>query len=168
MYRPLFPGGASGKIPTCQCRRHKRSGFGPWVGKIPQRRAWQPTPVFLPGESPWTEDPDELQSIGSQRVRHDWSSLACMQSCAYALIACVHVCYMHCPGPHFVTSGASRGWSEALYRDTSCPSQSCAVLLTQKTGTLWSMIQVTPSSLMHCLSFYFWWVFLTCRDFYVM
>ena len=25
-----------------------------WVGKIPWRRAWQPTPVFLPGESPWT------------------------------------------------------------------------------------------------------------------
>ena len=25
-----------------------------WVGKIPRRRAWQPTPVFLPGESPWT------------------------------------------------------------------------------------------------------------------
>ena len=32
-----------------QCRR---PGFDPWVGKIPWRRAWQPTPVFLPGESP--------------------------------------------------------------------------------------------------------------------
>ena len=31
--------------------RHKRWGFDPWVGKIPWRRAWQPTPVFLPGES---------------------------------------------------------------------------------------------------------------------
>ena len=28
-----------------------RPGFDPWVGKIPWRRAWQPTPVFLPGES---------------------------------------------------------------------------------------------------------------------
>ena len=36
------------------------------------RRAWQPTPVFLPGESPWTEEPGRLQSMGSQRVRHDW------------------------------------------------------------------------------------------------
>ena len=36
------------------------------------RRAWQPTPVFLPGESPWTEEPGGLQSMGSQRVRHDW------------------------------------------------------------------------------------------------
>ena len=45
-----FPGGASDKEPTCQCRRHKRLGFSPWVEKIPWRRAWQPTPVFLPEE----------------------------------------------------------------------------------------------------------------------
>ena len=31
--------------------RHKGHGFNPWVGKIPWRRTWQPTPVFLPGES---------------------------------------------------------------------------------------------------------------------
>ena len=43
-----------------------RPGFDPWVGKIPWRKAWQPTPVFLPGESPWTEDPGGLQSMGSQ------------------------------------------------------------------------------------------------------
>ena len=43
-----FPGGASGKEPTCQCRR---CGFNPWLGKIPWRRAWQITPVFLPGDS---------------------------------------------------------------------------------------------------------------------
>ena len=46
-----FPGGISGKEPSCQYRRCKRRGFGPWVGKIPWRRAWQPTLVFLPGES---------------------------------------------------------------------------------------------------------------------
>ena len=46
-----FPGGASGKEPACQCRRRKRWGFNPWVGKIPWRRAWQPIPVFLPGET---------------------------------------------------------------------------------------------------------------------
>ena len=34
-----------------QCRRHKRHGFDSWVGKIPWRRKWQPTPVFLPRES---------------------------------------------------------------------------------------------------------------------
>ena len=46
-----FPGGTSGKEPPCQSRRHKRQVFGVWVGKIPWRRKWQPTPVFLPGES---------------------------------------------------------------------------------------------------------------------
>ena len=45
-----FPGGASGKEPTCQCRRCKRRGFSTWVGKIPWRRTWPPTPVSLPGE----------------------------------------------------------------------------------------------------------------------
>ena len=43
--------GCSGKEPACECRRRERCGFDPWVGKIPWRRAGQPTPVFLPGES---------------------------------------------------------------------------------------------------------------------
>ena len=49
-----FLGGAVVKNPpasagdrACTVRR----GFNPWVGKVPWRRAWQPTPVFLPGES---------------------------------------------------------------------------------------------------------------------
>ena len=46
-----FPGGTSGKEPTCQRPRCKRCGFDPWAGKIPWRRAWQPSPVFLPGAS---------------------------------------------------------------------------------------------------------------------
>ena len=40
---PRWP---SGKEPACQCRRH---GFNPWVRKIPQKKKWQPTHVFLPG-----------------------------------------------------------------------------------------------------------------------
>ena len=46
-----FQGGASGKEPAYQCRRLKGCGLGPWVGKIPWRRKWKPTPVFLSGES---------------------------------------------------------------------------------------------------------------------
>ena len=42
------------------------------MGKIPWRRAWQPTAVFLPGESSWTEEPVGLRSMGSQRIRHDF------------------------------------------------------------------------------------------------
>ena len=45
----VFLGSASGKEPTR--RRHKKYGFDPWVRNIPWRRAWQPTTVFLPGES---------------------------------------------------------------------------------------------------------------------
>ena len=40
-----------GKNPSAKCRRCKRCKFDPWFGKIPWRRAWQPTPVFLSGES---------------------------------------------------------------------------------------------------------------------
>ena len=68
-----FPGGACGKEPTCQCESCGRCSFVPWVGKTPWRRAWQPTPVFLPGVSPWTEVPGGLQSVGSQsrtRLKH--------------------------------------------------------------------------------------------------
>ena len=39
------------KSTRLQCRRHRRRGFDPWVRKIPWRRKWQPTPVFLPGKS---------------------------------------------------------------------------------------------------------------------
>ena len=52
-----------GKQPACQRRRCRRRRFDPWVGKIPWRREWLPTPVFLPrkfhgqrsleGYSPW-------------------------------------------------------------------------------------------------------------------
>ena len=38
------------KNPPAIASRHKRCKFNPWVGKIPWRRAWQPTPVLLPGE----------------------------------------------------------------------------------------------------------------------
>ena len=46
-----FPAGARGKESICQCKRHRRHGFDPWVRRIPWRREWQPTPVFLPAES---------------------------------------------------------------------------------------------------------------------
>ena len=46
-----LPKGHCGKESTCQCRRSHRSGFDPWVGKIPWRRKGQPTLVFLPGKS---------------------------------------------------------------------------------------------------------------------
>ena len=44
---PGFPGDSDSEESACQCRR---SGFNPWVGKIPWSRGWQATPVFLYGE----------------------------------------------------------------------------------------------------------------------
>ena len=49
-----FEGGAVVKNPLAnasRCKSRRRPGFGPWIGRIPWRRAWQPTPVSLPGES---------------------------------------------------------------------------------------------------------------------
>ena len=77
-----FPGGAGGEEPACRCRRNKRCRFDPWIGKTPWMRAWQPTPVSFPGESPWAEESGGLQSRGSQRVGHDWDDLARMHTCS--------------------------------------------------------------------------------------
>ena len=46
-----LPRWLSGKESACQCRRRRRWGFDPWIGKIPWRRKWQLSPAFLPGES---------------------------------------------------------------------------------------------------------------------
>ena len=46
-----FPGSARSKKPACQCRRHQRRRFDLWVRKILGGRKWQPTLIFLPGES---------------------------------------------------------------------------------------------------------------------
>ena len=68
-----LPGWCSGKEPACQCRRCKRRGVNPWVGQIPWSRKWQPSPVFLPGESHGKRSLG-LQSMESQRVRHAWET----------------------------------------------------------------------------------------------
>ena len=45
-----IPSCASGKEPAHQCRSRKRHVFDPWARKIPWRKKWQPSAVFLPGE----------------------------------------------------------------------------------------------------------------------
>ena len=65
-----------GKESICQCRRHRRHRFYPWVGKIPWRRKWKFIPIFLPGKfhgqkslagySPWgckvSDTPERLST----------------------------------------------------------------------------------------------------------
>ena len=78
-----FPGSASGKETACQCRSCRRLRFHPWVGKIPWRRAWQPTLVFLPGKchghrslkgySPWgCKESDTPEDTHTQRHQVLW------------------------------------------------------------------------------------------------
>ena len=65
-----LPWWLSGKESACQCRR---SRFDPWVGKIPWKGNGNPLQYsFL--ENPQTEERGGLQSMGSQRVRHDWAT----------------------------------------------------------------------------------------------
>ena len=71
IYELGFSGGTSGKELTCQCRRPKRCGFDPWVRKMPWRRAWQPTPVFLPEKSHGQRSLAGYSSTGWQRVGND-------------------------------------------------------------------------------------------------
>ena len=81
MYILDFPDGANRKehLPPplpCKYRRFKRPGFDPWVRKIIWRRAWQPTPVFLPGESCGQRSLAGYSPSGHIET-HSWSDLAC-------------------------------------------------------------------------------------------
>ena len=72
----------SGKESAHQCRRHKRYGFDSWVGKIPWRRKWQPTQLFLPGEShgqrslvghsPWGHKQTQLKLFSMDTDTLEW------------------------------------------------------------------------------------------------
>ena len=73
---PFSPVQPFATFPACQCKRHKRRRFNPWVGKIPGQRAWQPTPVFFALSIPWTEELGRLQSTGSQRIGHRLKQLS--------------------------------------------------------------------------------------------
>ena len=58
------------KNPPANVGDLRTTGWIPGLGRPLWRRAWQPTPVSLPGESPWTEEPGGLESTGLQRVGH--------------------------------------------------------------------------------------------------
>ena len=57
---------------------------------LSERRARQLTRAFLPGESPRTEEPGGLQSVGSHRAGHNWSNLACMKEARPQKMTWVH------------------------------------------------------------------------------
>ena len=73
-----LPGWHSGEESACQCRRHQRYQFNPWVKKIPWSRRWQPTPVYLPGKfhrqrslaghSPWGHKESDMTGWAHARA----------------------------------------------------------------------------------------------------
>ena len=75
-----FPVGTSGKEPASQCRKHNSCRFNPWVGKIPWRMTWQPTPEVLPeethgqkslaGYSPWGRRESDTTEETEQTYMH--------------------------------------------------------------------------------------------------
>ena len=69
---PGFPGGTSGKEPTCQCRLDIRDGCDPWDGKVPLEQGMATHASILAWRIPWIEEPDKLQSMRLQRAGHDW------------------------------------------------------------------------------------------------
>ena len=70
-----FPGGSMvKKNPRAMQETSRRHGLDPWVRKIPWRRTWQPTPVFLPGEFQRQRRLMGYSSWGHKRVRQDFTS----------------------------------------------------------------------------------------------
>ena len=81
-----LPGGASCKEPICQCRRRKRHRQVQSLGRedpLEEGMATYSSPAW---RIPWTEEPGGLQSMGSQRVRHDRSDSARMCACRWVYI----------------------------------------------------------------------------------
>ena len=75
-----FPGGTNGKELARQCR--EASEMRVWnVGQEdPLEEGMATHSSILAWRTPWAEEPGRLQSMGSQRVRHNWESLACKQA----------------------------------------------------------------------------------------
>ena len=124
-----FPVGSDCKEPACQCRRHRRLRFDPWLGKIPWRRERQPTPVSLPGESqgqrslvgysPWGHRESDMTerltlSFSLSAKMKPWNPLQhsqfiaiCQNSTSHSYIQQIFVKYLlgarHCNGCWAVT-----------------------------------------------------------------
>ena len=108
--------------------------FDPWVGKLPWRRAWQLAPVFLPGESPWIEEAGRLQSMGSQRVRHDGATKHSTQATD------IHEDRSHSKPRHVNVSGTCRDVRSELQQ---------GVAISWEAGNLPSFESLSPNPHFH-------------------
>ena len=107
--------------------QYRKPGFDPRIGKIPWRRAWQLTSVFLLGESSRTEEPGELQPMRLQRFRHDWV-IKCTHTHTHTH---THVFYLvgivrtSSPGDRFWNCSQEVGWG--VWLDTSLQQGVCSL-----------------------------------------
>ena len=114
----LLPRRRSGKESACQCQRHKRCRFDPWVGKIPWSRKWQPIPVFLPGKA------------HGQRSQMGYSPWGC-KVLDMTEHACVHThthTHTHPPALFPLLRPSLRPWVEMVAAAAAKSLQSCLTL----------------------------------------
>ena len=95
-----LPKWSSGKEPACWCRRHKRYRFILWVGKIPWRRKWQHTPVFLPGKFHGQRSLVEYGPRGSKEL--DTTECVC---------TCIHT-HTHTRDSKSMSPGCAKSWTQ--------------------------------------------------------
>ena len=146
-----FPGGTSGKDPICQCRRHKRCGFDPWVRKIPggrhsnslqysclenpmDKRAWQTTVHKVAKSQIWLK----------QLSMHAHTYLFFPQMCPPPLLwqkPLLHgevandVTLSHRPKNWLKTTALSNGVNRVLTRTYKGDGQHCGFILGYTAGT---------------------------------
>ena len=101
--------GTSGKEPACQCRRYTRCRFSSWVRKMPCRRIWQPTPVFLPGEFDGQRSlegynpEDHKESDMNEAMEHSRTSTLILLRASSTNTFITFTCYSLYPGrPSFI------------------------------------------------------------------
>ena len=90
---------------------NRRRRFDPWVGKMPWRGKWQPTPVFWPGKSHGQRSLAGYSPLAPKRVGHDWACTILPQA---FIILDVSFCLLHCMYFAFVLSASVKKDMESL------------------------------------------------------
>ena len=129
-----FHDGSVGKEDFLQCRRHRRCGFDPSVGKVTLEKEMAACSRVLSWEIPWTEEPHGLQFKGSQRIGHDYATARMHTTSKWGSAAATHAGFRTYPA--CMTSALS---IRPVY-------QSCLQVIgpEQPTNTKFSMPQIEP------------------------
>ena len=142
-----FPGGSDGKVSACNAGDQVRS----LDQEDPLEKGMATHSDMLSRKTPWTEEPCGLQSMGSQRVRHNWASEhACIHACRVILIKFFFfillnilknfhksICYFYNQW-HFYLILIGSGWSDCCPLGTphGCPKS--------PSSTIWAGLSVLP------------------------